>query len=362
MKTILVVTYVEFWTKGAGHCARINAMVNYLRNRYKITIFFIGNNRPLKLGEAFPGVDFQFIETDEEVTYKIFKEKFREYIKDRFFQVVLIEYVDLSAVLEFLPPETITILDTHDLVYNKMQSFKEHNIDYGGIVLTKDEEMEIFDYYDYIILIQKNDFEEISQLISAEKLLLVPHPVVIKEKYIVPEAKRIGYVASLYGPNIVALQWFLKNVWPEICLKHKFVLHIYGNITTAFNASDFSNDSGIVFHGYVEYLEPIYDQVDVIINPVKCGAGLKIKNVEALGFGVPLITTTHGSLGIEEGVSKAFLVADTAEEFILAFERINQYQIRKQLSKAALALARDNYSEGRCFASLLEVINKEKPG
>lgn len=362
MKSILVVTYVEFWTKGAGHCTRINSMINYLKKQYKISVFFTGSDRPLNLDKVLPGVDFQFVKTDEEVTYKIFKENFREFIKDRFYDIVLVEYIDLSAVLEYLPPETITILDTHDLVYKRIQSFKESNLDYGGIVLTKDEEMQIFEYYDYILLIQKTDFEDVSKLIFEEKLLLVPHPIAIKEKDIATEVTRIGYVASLYSPNIEALRWFLKEVWPRLYNEYKYALHIYGNINSAFRVSDYSNDTGIYFHGFIEDIEAVYDQLDIIINPVKCGAGLKIKNVEALGFGLPLITTTHGSSGTEEGISNAFLIADTAEEFFAAFKTLNQYSLRKQLSKNALDYARKNFNEEKCYSFLLNAINKEKTG
>jgi len=55
-----------------------------------------------------------------------------------------------------------------------------------------------------------------------------------------------------------------------------------------------------------------------IINPIRFGAGLKIKNVEALAHGLPLVTTTHGSRGIEAGVNNAFLYGDEAGEFIQA--------------------------------------------
>jgi len=360
MKNILIVTYVEFWTKNAGHCARISSMINFLKDKYKITIFFAGKRSQLRLTALFGGVDFHFIETDEEVTYKVFKEKFQEYIKDRFFEVVIIEYVDLSPVLEYLHPATITILDTHDLIANKIQSFGAANLDYGGIMLTKEEELEIFDYYDYVILIQKKDYDEVCQAINRDKLLLVPHPVAIQERIITRHAKRVGYVASLYGPNINALQWFLENVWHEASIKYGFVLHVYGDINAAFNRSNFSNGDSVIFHGYVEDTDTIYNQLDIIINPIKCGAGLKIKNVEALGNGLPLITTEHGSIGMEDGISKAFLVADTREEFMLAFDHLRDYYTRKQLSDAALRFAQNNYADDKCFAGLLNAINKDK--
>ncbi|MFC1680973.1 glycosyltransferase [Pseudomonadota bacterium] len=53
---------------------------------------------------------------------------------------------------------------------------------------------------------------------------------------------------------------------------------------------------------------------DVVINPAVAGTGPKIKNVEALGSGKILITTSHGAEGFGSG-NPTFLIADSAAEF-----------------------------------------------
>ena len=98
--------------------------------------------------------------------------------------------------------------------------------------------------------------------------------------------------------------------------------------------------------------------MDIIINPVRCGAGLKIKNVEALGLGIPLITTSHGASGMEDGVSKAFLIADKLKEFIEAFDIIiNDFDFRIQMSQASFEYANVNFSEEKSYGNLLKAIN-----
>jgi glycosyltransferase involved in cell wall biosynthesis len=67
--------------------------------------------------------------------------------------------------------------------------------------------------------------------------------------------------------------------------------------------------------GQVENLAALYTAADVAINPILAGRGLKIKNIEAIGFGTPLVTTAVGAEGLEEGAGKAFLVGDTAAAF-----------------------------------------------
>ena len=67
----------------------------------------------------------------------------------------------------------------------------------------------------------------------------------------------------------------------------------------------------------IDDLNVLYGRkADLIINPVQLGGGLKIKNVEALANGLPLITTPEGANGLEDGINNAFLLANTTEEWI----------------------------------------------
>lgn len=362
MKTLLIVTYVDFWRKGSGHRTRINSMVNYLKDKIRITVFFAGSkkdNEQNLLNTIFPEIDFAFAGADAALTYKECGEKFKHFIKNKFFDIVLIEYIELSIVLEYLPETTITMLDTHDIVYYRIESFNTFNVEYDGTILSKQEELNIYKCYDYIILIQKRDFENIAKEIDTANLLLVPHPAILEKKEICKQAKNVGYIASSYVPNIDALNWFVNNVWDNIYKKHDLVLNVYGNVHHGFPSELNMIDNNIIFHGFIDDLEKVYDNLDIIVNPIRCGAGLKIKNVEALGYGIPLITTTHGASGIEDGASKAFLIADSPEEYLLAFDHIEDYNLRKQISNNAFEYAKCNFSKERCYAGLLQTIDNK---
>lgn len=362
MKKLLIVTYVDFWRKGSGHRTRINSMVNYLKDKVKITVFFAGGkteNEEVLLNRILPGVNFEFAGSDEPLTFKEFGGKFEQFIQKKFFDFAVIEYIELSIILEHLPEKTITFLDTHDVVYSRIESFIKFNMTYDGIVLTKQEELEIYECYDYIILIQKRDFESIAKEIGAAHLLLIPHPPILKEKQIGKLVKNVGYIASAYSPNIDALKWFLNNVWEEIYKKHDVVLNIYGKVHQGFEQTQKITNNNIIFHGFVDDLEKIYWDLDIIVNPIRCGAGLKIKNVEALGYGIPLITTTHGASGMEDGASKAFLIADSPKEYVSAFEHlIENYSLRKQISRNAFTYAQSNFSEEKCYQDILQIIKQ----
>ena len=135
-------------------------------------------------------------------------------------------------------------------------------------------------------------------------------------------------------------------------------LKIYGNIKYSFplKSDDYKNRN-IIFHGFVDEVEDVYNLLDIIINPVRCGAGLKIKNVEALGYGLPLITSTHGAIGIEDGATEAFLIANTFKQYLSAFELlIKNFGIRQRLARDAFKYAQNHLSREKCYSDLLRII------
>lgn len=357
MKTLLLLTFVDFWRKGSGHRSRISSLVNFLMDKVQITIFFAGsvNDQDTHiLLSDFPNVKFEFATTNSTITFKEYKKEFKQFIQGKYFDFAIVEYIELSNILEYLPSSTVTMLDTHDLVFERIRSFKKNKMTYDGIHLSKKDELEFFSCYDYVLLIQKKDFEIVAKEMDSSRLLLVPHPPFLEMTPVNKTCTQVGYVASPYQPNIDALTWFIDNVWKELLKKYNLTLNVYGNIGASFNEPI----KNIIFHGFIENLNSAYKGIDIIINPVKCGAGLKIKNVEALGLGIPLITTSHGASGIEDGISKAFLIADKPKEFIEAFDIIiNDFDFRTQMSRAGFEYANMNFSKEKTYGNLLNAIN-----
>jgi glycosyltransferase involved in cell wall biosynthesis len=87
------------------------------------------------------------------------------------------------------------------------------------------------------------------------------------------------------------------------------------------------------------------------------GAGLKIKNVEALASGLPLVTTGEGARGIADVAGDAFLVADDPDAFASACLRLlDDVSLRTRVAARALQVARERFSPQACFAPLLDWI------
>ncbi|CAN5454391.1 hypothetical protein BH09BAC6_BH09BAC6_01190 [soil metagenome] len=359
MKNVLLVTDVNFWEGSSGNRARILALVEYLAQHVQLTV--------VNTGPAFKGIeqqlqaqfeaDFYLLEHVKYLSSTGYGRRLKAFLKGKHFDTVIIEYIHSSYFLNFLLEDTKIILDAHDIISDRADEFRKFN--YGGALyeMPRDTEVEILNVYDHVIAICEPDREKISAIIGDDKTLLCPHPVAPILRPLRKDVKNIAFVASAYLPNQDAINFFAAHCWPQLYAKYQMRLSVYGTVGQGLN---FSGEPGIVIKGFVPDINQIYAEADIIINPVRFGAGLKIKNVEALANGLPLVTTAHGARGLEALIDKGFLLADEPCVFIRAISSlIESIELRKQLGECAYSFIKENFSPDSCFAPLLSAINRD---
>ena len=104
-------------------------------------------------------------------------------------------------------------------------------------------------------------------------------------------------------------------------------------------------DQGIEIIGRVERLEDFYRSVDLVINPMMFGTGLKIKTVEALSFGHSIISTWAGMSGILEA-THPYHACESIEDLLQAIDLImRQPTALSELRQASRKLFADYYAD-----------------
>jgi hypothetical protein len=365
MKKVVIITHIDFWRHSSGCGARLLALVKFLSSYNAVTVFFGGMAIPSdeesvrELG--FP-VTLIYLDGNERLTRKGYFDRVKERLARHQFDLCIIEYIELSFLLDILPKGMPVILDTHDLQSDRNSSFQSYNLPPPGLLgettwFTREEEMQIFGRYDRVVLIHQTDHDNVSASIGAHKTLLAPHPPEIVWREPRKKVKNIGFVASAYAPNVHGICDFIRNIWPSL-EKEGVILNIFGRVGNQLEEAVQITDR-IKIHGFIKDADAIYSDIDIAINPVRFGAGLKIKNMEALGNGIPLVTTSHGACGIEGGVGRCFRVADDPAKFGETLQMlIHNFDERKRLSDAAIAYISDNFSPERCFSDLLDYIHR----
>lgn len=149
-----------------------------------------------------------------------------------------------------------------------------------------------------------------------------------------------------HPPNKDGLMWFVNEVWPSVRmhLGEKAKLYVVGsNADDEIKAID-SPEKGICVRGFVseEELHDLYDHVRIVAVPLRYGAGVKGKTVEALYYGCPVVTTSVGAEGIPNA-DDVMIVKDDSQEFSEALEELYEDTGRlKDMSQRALAYIRRN--------------------
>jgi glycosyltransferase involved in cell wall biosynthesis len=97
--------------------------------------------------------------------------------------------------------------------------------------------------------------------------------------------------------------------------------------------------------GIVDDLRPEIERAAIVIAPLRIGGGTRLKILEAMAFGKPVVTTTIGAEGIDVTHEREVLVADSPAEFALAFGRIyDDAALGARLGSAARQKAEARYS------------------
>ena len=150
---------------------------------------------------------------------------------------------------------------------------------------------------------------------GARKVHVMPFGLEFSELEAVSKVDHVFHFGSMdWEPNVEGVRWLLKEVWPKVLEMNADAQLVLAGRNMP---EEFKSDSGrnIVVMGEVESAEEFLKRSGVALVPVLSGSGMRIKAVEALGRGLPIVGTSLGvcGLGLKDGVNAQ--IADSAEAF-----------------------------------------------
>ncbi len=251
--------------------------------------------------------------------------------------IVIIEYVFFSKALACFKENVLKIIDTHDIFADRYKLFSKQQLKNSWFSTTKRQENLGLNRADIIVAIQENEANVLRKRLS-KRVITVGHPVSLYACELRSYRNRILFLGSNNAINISSINYFIKDIFPLV--KSTFSnaeLVLAGGICD--QVVDFD---GCLKLGSTNELVSIYNAIDIVINPVLFGTGLKIKNIEAMGYAKPLVTTALGAEGMEAGAGKAFLIAESAQEFADSILDIFlRAEVYESLSRNAYDFARE---------------------
>tara|TARA_B100000929_G_C15504175_1_gene418335 strand:+ start:1991 stop:3220 length:1230 start_codon:yes stop_codon:yes gene_type:complete len=306
---------------------------------YQRLLNFFKRKTPLK---KFAFIKDKIFE-DAYVTRSL-SEEFKSIVEKVKPTTVICEYVLLSKLVEGLEENIVRIVDTHDRFANRNKRIRERNGHGLWWELTHDQERFLLKRFDYALAIQRNEAKLFSSCLEGVNTKVVTLDILEparRKVYLTDNPHVIGFIGSQNQHNKEGLECFIESHWDNIrSAIPNAELHIAGAIYTEIEVRKIP---GISFLGRVDSLAEYYDSCAFCINPCLTGSGLKIKSVESLTYGKPLVTSHEGAEGIEHANGKGM--------FIFSIEEHG-------FGKTCIALLENRVLTDEMGSAALEFINK----
>ncbi len=338
---------------------RCNCIFDALRQRWNRNNAQLSSADPIKRIRSKRLSEFRSTE---------FQRRFRSSVARLQPHAVIVEYITLS----YLVPDrsqragVLYAVDTHDVLSMRNQQFKQHRYEHW-VELSRSEEAAAIDSFDVVIAIQPEEAAIFRSFVSQDQPVIVAG--MAGQVYQVDVDNRrtrrpadpisIGILASNNAANQHALSWFLDEVWPILLASHDTLrLVVAGSITKSL-AGERPLDR-VQILGPVQKVADFYALVDIVVNPIQFGTGLKIKNIEAMCFGKPLVTTKQGTAGSEQtvGTDYPWLVANTADEMAQQLLQLScDKNLRERLTRSAQQYVNSELQADKTYRELIAALS-----
>ena len=195
--------------------------------------------------------------------------------------------------------------------------------------------------------------------VPSARIAVVPNGVDTSAFRPIPLDERrqhVLFVGSLdYAPNIEALQFFVRQVWPGVRARFpKTEFRIVGSRPVP-AVQALASHPGIRLVGPVPRVEPHYETARVAVVPLFSGGGTRLKVLEAFAAGVPLVSTGLGIEGIDAQPDTHYLAAESAADWLAAIEcMLGDLPRAAALASTARQRAESHYDWAAITARLAE--------
>ncbi len=271
-------------------------------------------------------------------------------------------------------PDALRILDTEDLhcLRKTREEALKKEIDFSFDLLRNSDvaKREIASIYrcDLTLIISTYELALLQDVFGIRKELLCYVPFLLKAidnkqegswKSYENRANFISIGNFIHAPNLDATLQLKKHIWKLIRKEiPKAQLHIYGAYPTQQVLQFHNEKEGFYVHGFVEDADEVLESSRVLLAPLRFGAGIKGKLVDAMLNGTPSVTTSIGAEGMCEDLPWNGFIEDEIAVFVSkAVELYSNKEIWNQAQKNGIEIINQRYDKEELSSDFLHRIN-----
>lgn len=294
--------------------------------------------------------------------------KFNEIIKTLPIDIIHIEFNELLYLTEYsgIVP---TIYTEHDVsaLFLRNSYYRPIGIFPAFDYLKRLRlHMNLYKKLGKIIAVSEFDREFLKRLIPFKKIHYLPTGVDLDYFHFLAQNENSTQLIFtgwyLHYPNEDAILYFAKKTFPIIKKKMpESEFFIVGRDPTE-KILRLNNKNGIKVVGAVGDVRIYLKDSAVFVNPIRLGAGIKSKILEAMATGVPVVSTSRGAMGISAINNKEILISDNPQGFADSTMRLcYDITLRQTMAKNARKLVEERYN-WKMIADRLDKIYEEVSG
>ena len=267
-------------------------------------------------------------------------------------------HVDALGLAQYLPAigSSGRVLNHHDVESSKIElrARKTPNvllqsyfkIEAGKLVAA---ERRWCPQFDVNAVVSEDENDVLSQACPGLRVRVVPNGV--DTEYFTPRAdpgtRTILFCGSMdMHPNQEAMEYFLRQIWPRVVAQAPDVdLLIVGRKPPEWLNEVARTDPRIQITGFVDDVRPYFQKAAVCICPIVSGGGTRLKILDSLAMGVPVVATSFAASGLSLGHDKHLLLANTEEQFAeYTLHLLSELPLRSRLASAGAERVKQLYS------------------
>lgn len=251
------------------------------------------------------------------------------------YDVVILDTQLIAQVALYLPkfqiPTVGVLLDTYSLYSRRLfeqASWRPYKIVYGIEHLKMLwYEQKIIERFSHLIVVSETDATWVSKHAPHVQVSVIPNGVdtaFYHPSSVTHETPNLIFVGNMaYAPNQDGFFYFVREILPYVHAKYpELVFTAVGLYPSGDMRQLAAQDPRIRVTGQVADVRPYYNSADVVVVPLRFGSGTKLKILEAMSMGVPVVTTNIGLEGIDASPGKHVLCEDSPLQFAQAIIRL----------------------------------------
>jgi glycosyltransferase involved in cell wall biosynthesis len=276
------------------------------------------------------------------------------------FDIVQIEGLELARVMPVIrqiEPRSRIVLDEHNAEYAlQVRSLEADLRDparwpaslYSWLQIPRLRSYERWacQASDWVVAVSEPDRDRLAELAPSTPISIVPNSIDITEYFAEPSGDFPEYDLVFtgkmdYRPNVDAVLWFAKEIWPIIVRERPGTSWAIVGQRPHARLRPLNKLESVTVTGRVEQIQPFIAGSAVCIMPFRVGGGTRFKIIEAMAAGKAIVSTGMGAEGFNVTSGKELMIADKAADFAAAtLNLLNDPDRRLELGKQAQLTAK----------------------